>query len=172
METRVPRVSCKSKVTEGYTCGGVTHVGPQQAGVLSQAHLSPGEPGALWAYPGCRGSSLWRGLPTRRKLTSPPPPQSSEISKFEDTLQHYKAYKDFLYKLSPKEWLKEREEKRLALKKAKEVTEPPIENTLHSTIRDKGNRKEGSSLGPPRPRTLLAVALEVSRPQAGPLQCL
>uniref|UniRef100_A0A8C9KFF9 Cilia and flagella associated protein 100 n=1 Tax=Panthera tigris altaica TaxID=74533 RepID=A0A8C9KFF9_PANTA len=69
----------------------------------------------------------------------------SEISKFEDTLQHYKAYKDFLYKLSPKEWLKEREEKRLALKKAKEVTEPPIENTLHSTIRDKGPGTKGKT---------------------------
>ncbi|XP_044907989.1 cilia- and flagella-associated protein 100 isoform X4 [Felis catus] len=69
----------------------------------------------------------------------------SEISKFEDTLQHYKAYKDFLYKLSPKEWLEEREEKRLALKKAKEVTEPPIENTLHSTIRDKGPGTKGKT---------------------------
>nr|KAF6421933.1 cilia and flagella associated protein 100 [Rousettus aegyptiacus] len=61
----------------------------------------------------------------------------SEISKFEDTLQHYKIYKDFLYKLSPKEWL-EKQEKRLALKKAKEVTESPKENTLFSTQGDKG----------------------------------
>nr|KAF6421928.1 cilia and flagella associated protein 100 [Rousettus aegyptiacus] len=65
----------------------------------------------------------------------------SEISKFEDTLQHYKIYKDFLYKLSPKEWL-EKQEKRLALKKAKEVTESPKENTLFSTQGDKGSRKK------------------------------
>lgn len=70
-----------------------------------------------------------------------PLPGFSEISKFEDTLQHYKIYKDFLYKLSPKEWL-EKQEKRLALKKAKEVTESPKENTLFSTQGDKGSRKK------------------------------
>nr|XP_051707750.1 cilia- and flagella-associated protein 100 isoform X3 [Oryctolagus cuniculus] len=47
----------------------------------------------------------------------------SEISKVEDTLQQYKAYKDFLYKLSPKEWLEEQEKKHLAIRKAKEAAE-------------------------------------------------
>ncbi|XP_055473462.1 cilia- and flagella-associated protein 100 isoform X1 [Psammomys obesus] len=52
----------------------------------------------------------------------------SEISKFEDTLRHYKIYKDFLYKLSPQEWLDGK--KRLTLKKSKE----PIECTKESSI--------------------------------------
>ncbi|KAL2807101.1 cilia- and flagella-associated protein 100, partial [Daubentonia madagascariensis] len=61
----------------------------------------------------------------------------SEISKFEDTLQHYKVYKDFLYKLSPKEWFEEQEKNRLALKKAKEVAEAPKESSV-SSPGDKG----------------------------------
>ncbi|XP_019488209.1 PREDICTED: cilia- and flagella-associated protein 100 isoform X3 [Hipposideros armiger] len=75
----------------------------------------------------------------------------SEISKFEDILQHYKVYKDFLYKLSPKEWLEEQEKKNLALKKAKKVTKVPKENTLFSTNGDKGpgiKGKTGSREGP------------------------
>ncbi|XP_039074447.1 cilia- and flagella-associated protein 100 [Hyaena hyaena] len=52
----------------------------------------------------------------------------SEISKFEDTLQHYKVYRDFLYKLSPKEWLEEKEKQRLALQKAREATQPPADD--------------------------------------------
>lgn len=71
-----------------------------------------------------------------------PLPGSSEISKFEDILQHYKVYKNFLYKLSPKEWLEAQEKKHLALRKAKEVTAAPKENTLFSTQGDKGSRKE------------------------------
>lgn len=55
-----------------------------------------------------------------RELTAQITSIKSEISKFEDTLKHYKIYKDFLYKLSPKEWLDEQKEKRLALKRAKE----------------------------------------------------
>ncbi|XP_068550226.1 cilia- and flagella-associated protein 100 isoform X1 [Anas acuta] len=35
----------------------------------------------------------------------------SEISRFENTLQEYKIYKDFLYQLSPKEWQEERVKK-------------------------------------------------------------
>ncbi|XP_029774844.1 cilia- and flagella-associated protein 100 isoform X2 [Suricata suricatta] len=52
----------------------------------------------------------------------------SEIAKFEDTLQHYKVYRDFLYKVSPKEWLEEKKKKRLALQKAKEVPKAPAED--------------------------------------------
>ncbi|ELK13072.1 Coiled-coil domain-containing protein 37 [Pteropus alecto] len=72
----------------------------------------------------------------------------SEISKFEDTLQHYKIFKDFLYKLSPKEWLEEQEKKHLALKK---VVKSPKENTLFST---QGN-KEGQ--GPRKPGKVLQM---------------
>lgn len=50
-----------------------------------------------------------------------PLPWLSEISRFEDTLQHYKVCKNFLYKLSPKDWLQEQEKKQLALRQAKEA---------------------------------------------------
>ncbi|XP_057562252.1 cilia- and flagella-associated protein 100 [Hippopotamus amphibius kiboko] len=69
----------------------------------------------------------------------------SEISKFEDTLQHYKVYKDFLYKLSPREWLEEQERKRLALRRAREVVEAFKENMLFSTLRDKGTEVKGKT---------------------------
>ncbi|KAM5305869.1 cilia- and flagella-associated protein 100 isoform 2-T6 [Glossophaga mutica] len=77
----------------------------------------------------------------------------SEISKFEDTLQHYKVYKDFLYKLSPKEWLEEQEKKHLALKQAEEVevTEASKENTPFSTQGDKDGQ------GPRKPWKMLQV---------------
>ncbi|XP_007948807.1 cilia- and flagella-associated protein 100 [Orycteropus afer afer] len=71
----------------------------------------------------------------------------SEISKFEDTLQHYKIYKDFLYKLSPKEWFDEQEKKRLALKKAKEVANTPKESSVPSTSGDKVPLLRRSSSG-------------------------
>lgn len=88
-------------------------------------------------------------LPSGQSLTSPVPtcplPWLSEISKFEDTLKHYKVYKDFLYNLSPKDWLEEQEKKHLAFKHAKEVAKAPKENTLFSTQGDKGSRKEKTS---------------------------
>uniref|UniRef100_A0A0P6J4M4 Coiled-coil domain-containing protein 37 n=1 Tax=Heterocephalus glaber TaxID=10181 RepID=A0A0P6J4M4_HETGA len=67
----------------------------------------------------------------------------SEISKQEDTLQQYRIYKDFLYKLSPKEWLEEQEKKRLALKKAKELAETPKEGSVSSIPVDKGPGSKG-----------------------------
>lgn len=109
-----------------------------------------------------QGQSPLEGCPSRQSLTSPPFPGSSEISKFEDTLQHYKIYKDFLYKLSPKEWLEEKEKKHQDLKKTKEATEPPKENISFSTGGDKGSRKETASPW---------VHLGHGDPQAGPLPC-
>ncbi|XP_049718493.1 cilia- and flagella-associated protein 100 isoform X1 [Elephas maximus indicus] len=71
----------------------------------------------------------------------------SEISKFEDTLQHYKVYKDFLYKLSPKEWFEEQEKKQ-ALKKAKETAEAPKETNLPSTTGNKGTGSRNKTVSP------------------------
>ncbi|XP_006742249.1 cilia- and flagella-associated protein 100 [Leptonychotes weddellii] len=87
----------------------------------------------------------------------------SEISKFEDTLQHYKIYKDFLYKLSPKEWLEEKEKKHLDLKKTKEGTKPLKEKILFSTIGDKGPGNKGKTSskdgqGPKKPWKFPQVA--------------
>ncbi|XP_045043576.1 cilia- and flagella-associated protein 100 isoform X1 [Desmodus rotundus] len=99
-----------------------------------------------------------------RDLTSQIMNIKSEISKFEDTLQHYKVYKDFLYKLSPKEWLEEQEKKHLALKQAEEVkvAEAPKENNLFSTQGDKGPGIKGKTgsrdgQGPRKPWKVLQV---------------
>ncbi|PNJ36901.1 CFAP100 isoform 4 [Pongo abelii] len=69
----------------------------------------------------------------------------SEISRFEDTLQHYKVYKDFLYKLSPKEWLEEQEKKHSFPKKAKEDSEAYKESSVNSTPGDKGPGIKGKA---------------------------
>ncbi|XP_069871787.1 cilia- and flagella-associated protein 100-like isoform X1 [Dipodomys merriami] len=60
----------------------------------------------------------------------------SEISKFEDSLQRCKLYKDFLYKLSPEEWQEAHSRKQLAFKRAKEMAAAPKPST--STVEDKG----------------------------------
>uniref|UniRef100_A0A8D2DDV1 Cilia and flagella associated protein 100 n=1 Tax=Sciurus vulgaris TaxID=55149 RepID=A0A8D2DDV1_SCIVU len=77
-----------------------------------------------------------------RDLTTQIMNMKSEISKFEDTLLHYKAYKDFLYKLSPKEWLEEQEKRRLALKKAKEIANAPLKGGGYPMPGDKGSGEE------------------------------
>ncbi|XP_032197629.1 cilia- and flagella-associated protein 100 isoform X4 [Mustela erminea] len=97
-----------------------------------------------------------------RELTTQIMNIKSEISKFEDTLQHYKIYKDFLYKLSPKEWLEEKEKKHQDLKKTKEATEPPKENISFSTGGDKGPGNKGKTSsrdgqGPKKPSKSLPV---------------
>uniref|UniRef100_A0A8D1ZB67 DUF4200 domain-containing protein n=1 Tax=Sus scrofa TaxID=9823 RepID=A0A8D1ZB67_PIG len=86
----------------------------------------------------------------------------SEISKFEDTLQHYKVYRDFLYKLSPKEWLEEQERKRLALRNAKEEVEAFKESVLFSQLGDRGPGIKGKTgfrewQGSKKPAKLLQV---------------
>ncbi|XP_047598784.1 cilia- and flagella-associated protein 100 isoform X3 [Lutra lutra] len=103
-----------------------------------------------------------------RELTTQIMNIKSEISKFEDTLQHYKIYKDFLYKLSPKEWLEEKEKKHQDLKKTKEAPEPPKENISFSTGGDKdgqGPKKPSKSLPVTRLRRLLSssMSLQYSR---------
>lgn len=86
----------------------------------------------------------------------------SEISKFEDTLQHYKVYRDFLYKLSPKEWLEEQERKRLAFRNAKEAVEAFKESMLFSQLGDRGPGIKGKTgfrewQGSKKPAKLLQV---------------
>ncbi|XP_021046454.1 cilia- and flagella-associated protein 100 [Mus pahari] len=76
-----------------------------------------------------------------RELTAQITSIKSEISKFEDTLKHYKIYKEFLYKLSPKEWLDEQQEKRLAFKRAKESGELPKNSSSAILLGDKGGTK-------------------------------
>ncbi|TKC45739.1 hypothetical protein EI555_019706, partial [Monodon monoceros] len=97
----------------------------------------------------------------------------SEISKFEDTLQRYKIYKDFLYKLSPKEWLEEQERKRLALTRTREAVEASKENVLFSTLGDKGPEIKGQTdlreeQGPKKATKLLQVPPSTVSHQGGP----
>lgn len=56
-------------------------------------------------------------------------------------MQHYKIYKDFLYKLSPKEWLEEQEMKRQALRKAKEPGEFTKDSSMATLSGEKGRAK-------------------------------
>lgn len=101
-------------------------------------------------------------------LTSLPRP--SEIAKFEDTLQQYKMYKDFLYKVSPKEWLEGQERRRLALRKAKEVAQAPAKGGGIPAPGDKGSGTENvgprgsSAVGPgPVPRGQALVSTQALR---------
>nr|XP_030706623.1 cilia- and flagella-associated protein 100 [Globicephala melas] len=80
-----------------------------------------------------------------RDLTNQITIVKSEISKFEDTLQRYKIYKDFLYKLSPKEWLEGQERKRSSLTSTREAVEASEENVLFSTLGDKGPEIKGQT---------------------------
>ncbi|XP_066102864.1 cilia- and flagella-associated protein 100 [Saccopteryx bilineata] len=94
-----------------------------------------------------------------RGLTTQIMNMKSEISKLEDTLHHFKVYKDFLYKLSPKEWLEGQEKKQLALKQAKEAAKVPKENSVISTQGDRGPgiRYKTSSKGPKKLWKVLQV---------------
>ncbi|XP_066899328.1 cilia- and flagella-associated protein 100 isoform X3 [Kogia breviceps] len=97
-----------------------------------------------------------------RDLTAQITNIKSQISKLEDILQNYKAYKDFLYKLSPREWLEEQERKRLALSRTKEALEASEENLLFSELEDKGPEiKDQTGLreeqGPKKPAKVLQV---------------
>nr|XP_009479038.1 PREDICTED: coiled-coil domain-containing protein 37-like [Pelecanus crispus] len=62
----------------------------------------------------------------------------SDISRFKNTLQEYKMYRDFLYQLSPKEWQEEHEKKHTMKKdlktasKANEESASPPTTTEHS----------------------------------------
>ncbi|XP_045146086.1 cilia- and flagella-associated protein 100 [Echinops telfairi] len=69
----------------------------------------------------------------------------SEISKFEDTLQHYKTYKDFLYNLSPKEWF-EQKERKLTFKNSRELVTVSRESML---LGDKGPQRSRNRLSSP-----------------------
>nr|XP_033719637.1 cilia- and flagella-associated protein 100 [Tursiops truncatus] len=80
-----------------------------------------------------------------RDLTNQITIVKSEIAKFEDTLQRYKIYKDFLYKLSPKEWLEGQERKRSSLTSTREAVEASEENVLFSTLGDKGPEIKGQT---------------------------
>ncbi|XP_060036236.1 cilia- and flagella-associated protein 100 isoform X2 [Erinaceus europaeus] len=89
-----------------------------------------------------------------RELTTQIMNIKSDISKFEEKLLHYKHYKDFLYKLSPKEWVEEREQRSRALKKAKGASKEQKES-----VTEKAEQKhvEVSQVSPSTRRSQLVA---------------
>ncbi|XP_050568676.1 cilia- and flagella-associated protein 100 isoform X2 [Cygnus atratus] len=68
----------------------------------------------------------------------------SDISRFENTLQEYKIYKDFLYQLSPKEWQEERVKKNT--KQLKTASKANKESVSSPTAAEEGYTDAPSSL--------------------------
>ncbi|XP_064375065.1 cilia- and flagella-associated protein 100 [Dromaius novaehollandiae] len=62
----------------------------------------------------------------------------SDISKFEDTLQEYKRYRDFLYQLSPKEWQEEYAKKHAKERESKTASKAKEESASPHTTAEKG----------------------------------
>lgn len=78
--------------------------------------------------------------------------QPSDISRFKNTLQEYKMYRDFLYQLSPKEWQEEHGKKHTKEKDLKRVSKANEESALPPTTAEQGEcqgRGAHSSLGQP-----------------------
>ncbi|KAG8128091.1 hypothetical protein E2320_014957 [Naja naja] len=78
-----------------------------------------------------------------RELTAQMMNIQSEIARFEDTLQEYVVFKDFLYQLSPKEWREERERRRMKEKANKFNSDSKEEKSVQS--KDKGRRRTAST---------------------------
>ncbi|KAK1158508.1 cilia- and flagella-associated protein 100-like isoform X1 [Acipenser oxyrinchus oxyrinchus] len=66
----------------------------------------------------------------------------SEISKLEEILKEYMTYKDFLMKLSPKEWREEYEAKQRKAKKAEKSQVSPTKTDGRPSSREMQGRKE------------------------------
>ncbi|XP_074459462.1 cilia- and flagella-associated protein 100 [Larus michahellis] len=76
----------------------------------------------------------------------------SDISRFKNTLQKYKMYRDFLYKLSPKEWQEEHGKKHTKEKDLKTATKATEESGSPKTTAEQDKcqgRAAHSSLGQP-----------------------
>ncbi|XP_036593666.1 cilia- and flagella-associated protein 100 [Trichosurus vulpecula] len=73
----------------------------------------------------------------------------SEISKFEDNVQIFKLYKDFLYKLSPREWLMTHARKHLAHAAAKMTLDRQRESIPFLPMEKEGKGSRRSSLNTP-----------------------
>ncbi|KAM3848624.1 cilia- and flagella-associated protein 100 [Vipera latastei] len=88
-----------------------------------------------------------------RELTAQMMNIQSEIARFEDTLQEYVVFKDFLYQLSPKEWREDHERRRMKEKVNKSGSESKDEKSGLSKdsgkdfqdLQDKGRRRTGST---------------------------
>ncbi|XP_075370426.1 cilia- and flagella-associated protein 100 isoform X4 [Mycteria americana] len=80
----------------------------------------------------------------------------SDISRFKNTLQEYKMYRDFLYQLSPKEWQEEHGKKHTKEKDLKTASKADEESASPPTTAEQGEcqgRAAHSSLGQPHALT-------------------
>ncbi|XP_008103512.1 cilia- and flagella-associated protein 100 [Anolis carolinensis] len=78
-----------------------------------------------------------------RELTAQMMNIQSEIARFEDTLQEYVVFKDFLYQLSPKEWREDYERRRMRDKGGKTVlgTTEDKSTLAPPKVQEKGRRR-------------------------------
>ncbi|XP_072106671.1 cilia- and flagella-associated protein 100 [Mobula birostris] len=75
-----------------------------------------------------------------KKLTTQMMAVKNDIVKYEETLKDYRVYRDFLMKLSPKEWREERERKKKEIKLAKISSREASRITPLPVVDRKGSR--------------------------------
>ncbi|KAM6062064.1 LOW QUALITY PROTEIN: cilia- and flagella-associated protein 100 [Chlamydotis macqueenii] len=78
-----------------------------------------------------------------RTITSHIENLQSDISRFKNTLQEYKMYRDFLYQLSPKEWQEEHGKKRTMEKDLKTAPKANEESASPPTTTEQGECQKG-----------------------------
>uniref|UniRef100_A0ABM5FJR2 Cilia- and flagella-associated protein 100 n=1 Tax=Pogona vitticeps TaxID=103695 RepID=A0ABM5FJR2_9SAUR len=83
-----------------------------------------------------------------RELTAQMMNIQSEIARFEDTLQEYVVFKDFLYQLSPKEWREDYERRRLKGKVTKIIPDPSEDRSTVASSKGRDLKEKG------RPRAM------------------
>ncbi|XP_017553264.1 cilia- and flagella-associated protein 100 [Pygocentrus nattereri] len=118
-----------------------------------------------------------------KKITAKMVAIKSDISKYEDTLQEYKLYKDFLFKLSPPEWQEKQREKNRRSPKTTSANEKR-ESEVKSRETDRGKktpqsdrcREKRSSVGsrelPPREGRATSRHSVKSTPQSGKISSI
>ncbi|XP_048462620.1 cilia- and flagella-associated protein 100-like [Rhincodon typus] len=80
-----------------------------------------------------------------KKVTTQMMAVKNDIVKFEETLKDYQVYRDFLIKLSPKEWKEERERKKKELKMSKtSIKEKSRESLMKPSVPSATLRRQGS----------------------------
>ncbi|XP_060691805.1 cilia- and flagella-associated protein 100 [Hemiscyllium ocellatum] len=82
-----------------------------------------------------------------KKVTTQMMAVKNDIVKFEETLKDYQVYRDFLIKVSPKEWKEERERKKKESKMSQDkFEEPPLKPSIPSaTLRRHGSKSNVQS---------------------------
>ncbi|XP_059799868.1 cilia- and flagella-associated protein 100 [Hypanus sabinus] len=80
-----------------------------------------------------------------KKLTTQMMAVKNDIVKYEETLKDYRLYRDFLMKLSPKEWREARERKKKETKLARVISRDATRNIPLPVVGRKGSRLDTQS---------------------------